>query len=113
MPSIVFANRLVDSDWDETLRAWRCPALNIPGAVVRDIIVEGVRVDKAQYEVLKEQGMIHWVIFQKPERISVIVQLTEELSPEYEKDRWKKIAIVLPVGIGDVLHKGRLCSWPG
>jgi hypothetical protein len=97
MGNITFASRLIDSDWDETLAAWRCPALQIPGAVVRDIIVDGKRIDKAEYEVLHGQAMIHWVLPDRPERIAVVLELTESLSLVSETERWKRLAIVLPV----------------
>src|SRR5689334_15285377 len=60
VPNIVFMARLMEADWDDTLRAWRCPPLAIPGAIVEALYVEGSRIDSARYEVLKEQALIRW-----------------------------------------------------
>jgi hypothetical protein len=111
MAPIVFASRLTDADWDDITRGWRCPALNIPGAIVKDIVVDGNREDKDHYTILTDQAFIHWVLPTKPERIAAIIELTEPLSLVSDTDKWKndtekwksdtekwkKLAIVLPV----------------
>lgn len=97
MASTVFANRLTTSDWDDTQRAWRCPALGIPGAAVQDLVINGARVDKAQYQVLLEQRLIRWVLPDTPDKVAAIIELTQPLSLVSDTDRWKKLAIMLPV----------------
>jgi hypothetical protein len=94
---IAFTARLTEADWDEELRAWRCPALNIPSAVVEDIIVDGNRVDRTHYEVRSPHAMIHWILADRPDRLAAIIKLTEPLSLGKETDKWKKLAVVLPV----------------
>jgi hypothetical protein len=97
MGTIVFAIRLTEADWDETQRAWRCPALNIPGAEIKDIVMDGNRADKVQYEVLKGQALIHWIPSTEPKRVAAVIELTQQLSLVAETDRWEKLAVVLPV----------------
>jgi hypothetical protein len=95
---ITFPTRLTDEDWDPTLSAWRCPALAIPKAEIRDLFVDGKRVDKANYQVLEGPPAVHWVPEDRPTgRIAAQIRLGAALSLESEKDRWKKLAIVLPV----------------
>jgi hypothetical protein len=97
MPEIAFANRLTEADWDETLRGWRCPALAVPGAVVDALFVDGNRTDSARYEVLPEHSIIRWTPIDQPQRVTASIRLTKELTLGSETDRWKKLAIVLPV----------------
>jgi hypothetical protein len=97
MPQIVFAARLTEADWDETLRGWRCPALAVPGAIVEALYVEGNKADTAKYEVLREHHVIRWTPSDQPQRVTASITLTEELTLGAETDRWKKLAIVLPV----------------
>jgi len=97
VPKIVFMARLTEADWDDTLRAWRCPPLAIPGAIVEALYVEGNRIDSARYEVLKEQALIRWTPADQPQRVAATIRLTEDLTLGAETDRWKKLAIILPV----------------
>jgi hypothetical protein len=96
MPDIVFTIRLTDADWDDTIRGWRCPALNVPGAVIDAIYLEGNRVDTARYEALPAQAFIRWLFPDRPQQASVAIKLTQELTLGSETDRWKRRAIVLP-----------------
>jgi hypothetical protein len=97
MPDIVFTTRLTEADWDDTIRGWRCPVLGVPGAVVDALYLEGGRVDPARYEVLAGQAFIRWILADRPERAAVVIKLTQELTLGTETDRWKRLAIVLPV----------------
>jgi hypothetical protein len=97
MPEIAFANRLTEADWDEKLRGWRCPALAVPGAVVDALFVDGNRTDSAKYEVLPEHTIIRWTPTDQPQRVTASIRLTKELSLGSETERWKKLAIILPV----------------
>jgi hypothetical protein len=94
---IAFTTRLTEADWDETLRGWRCPPLAVPGAVIEALYVDGDRVDTAKYEVLAQHALIRWAPPDQPQRTVAAVKLTEELTLGKETDRWKKLAIVLPV----------------
>ena len=94
---ITFTMRLAEGDWDEEMRGWRCPVLNVPGSVVDELYVEGARVDKARYEVLRSISMIRWSSNKKPARIAATIKLTKQLSLGSDTERWKKLAIILPV----------------
>jgi hypothetical protein len=97
VPGIVFTTRLTEADWDDTLRGWRCPPLAVPGAIVEALYIEGNRIDTARYEVLSEQAVIRWTLSDQPQRAAAMIRLTEKLTLGAETDRWKKLAIVLPV----------------
>jgi hypothetical protein len=97
MPDIAFNVRLAEADWDDTMSGWRCPALNVPGAKVESIYVEGTRVDSAKYEVLQSYAIIRWAAGDRPTRATASIILTSALSLETETDRWRRLAIVLPV----------------
>ena len=93
---ITFITRLTDAEWDDALGGWHCPALQIPGAVVDGIYVEGSQVDSGKFHVLQSQHIIRWTLSQKPSRLAVIIKLTQELALESEPDKWKKRAIIFP-----------------
>jgi len=97
VPNIVFTTRLTEADWDDTVRCWRCPPLAVPGAMVEALYVEGTRIDSARYEVLREQSLIRWMSADQPQRVAATIRLTEDLTLGTETDRWKKLAIILPV----------------
>jgi hypothetical protein len=69
----------------------------VPGAIIEAHYVEGNRVDTAKYEVLKEHAVIRWTPSDQPQRVAASVKLTEQLTLGTETDRWKKLAIILPV----------------
>ena len=97
MAIIVFTTRLSEADWDDALRGWRCPPLAVPGAVVEALYIDGNRVDSARYEVLREQAVIRWTPVDQPRHAAASIKLTEELTLGTDTDRWKKLAIILPV----------------
>ncbi len=97
MPEIVFTTRLTPDDWDEAMHGWRCQVLNVPGAVVEAMYVEGNRVDTARYEVQTQYTFIRWIASDRPQRAVASIKLTETLSLGKETERWKRLAIVLPV----------------
>ena len=97
MSEIVFTARLTEDDWDEAMRGWRCQVLLVPGAIVEAIYVEGDRIDSARYEVLTQHAFIRWIAPNKPQRVAAFIKLTETLSLDKETERWKRLAIILPV----------------
>ena len=97
LADIAFTTRLTELDWDETLRGWRCPPLAVPGAVVEAIYIEGNRIDSSRYEVLQQHAVVRWVPSEQPPRAVAAIKLTEALTLGAETDRWKKLAIILPV----------------
>jgi len=97
MTAIVFATRLADDDWSTEQGAWRCEPLRIPGATVKDLRVDGNTIDKSQYQVRTELAMVHWVGPGRPPRVAAEIELSDELSLAKDTDRWKKLAVLLPV----------------
>lgn len=97
MPNNVFHVRLGDADWDDTMSGWRCSALNVPGAKVEDVYVEGTKIDTAKYEVRESEGIIRWAAGNRPTRATASISLSRPLSLGTETDRWRRLAIVLPV----------------
>jgi hypothetical protein len=93
---ITFMTRLTDAEWDEVIGGWRCPALQIPGATVDGIYVEGSQVDSGRFQVLEGQHIVRWMPSDKPQRVAVVIKLTKELALGSETDKWKKRAILLP-----------------
>ena len=92
-----FSTRRQTNRWGPEGQASRCPPLAKPGAIVEALYVEGNRIDSARYEVLKEQALIRWTPADQPQRVAATIRLTEDLTLGAETDRWKKLAIILPV----------------
>jgi hypothetical protein len=97
MLDIAFNIRLAEADWEDTMSGWRCSALNVPGAEVEDVYVEGARVDRAKYEVLPSHSIIRWIPGDRPPRATASIKLTKALSLGTETEKWKRLAIILPV----------------
>jgi hypothetical protein len=97
MPEIVFTTRLTTDDWDGVMHGWRCQVLNVPGAIVEDIYLEGNRVETTRYEVLSQQNFIRWAAPDQPQRVAATIKLTEMLSLDRVTERWRRLAIILPV----------------
>ena len=97
IPEIVFTVRLTADDWDDAMHGWRCHVLNVPGAVVDAVYVEGSRIDTARYEVLTQNTFIRWMAPDQPQRAAASIKLTEALSLGKDTERWKRLAIILPV----------------
>ncbi len=93
---ITFMTRLTDAEWDPVVGGWTCPVLQIPGAVVEGIYVEGSQIDSGKFQVLQGQHIIRWMPPEKPPRIAVIISLTQELALGSETDKWRRRAIILP-----------------
>jgi hypothetical protein len=92
-----FTVALTDKDWDRELGAWRCPVLKIPGARVEDVLVAGSSANFSYYEVNYGLGTVRWARPKPPERATVVIKLTEELSTRELTLRWKKLAVIVPV----------------
>jgi hypothetical protein len=97
MTDIVFTARLNAADWDSEKQAWRCPALDIPSATIREVFVSGERADKPWYEILSGPAMVRWVLPNLPPQIAVVISLSETLSLSSETGWWKKFAIIVPI----------------
>jgi hypothetical protein len=92
-----FTVSLTDKDWNQELRAWWCSALKIPGAKVIEVLVAGTTASFSSYEVNYDLGAIKWTHPEHPERATVIIKLTEELSTKELTLKWKKLAVVVPI----------------
>lgn len=92
-----FTITLADDDWDPTRGGWRCPALEIPGAELKQIFVQGKVVDPAQYQVDTKLRLVRWSGLKRPPLAAAHLVLSKALSTQELTARWKKIAIVLPV----------------
>jgi hypothetical protein len=95
--TISFVTRLTEAEWDEVIGGWRCPALQIPGANVQRLYVEGSQIDSGNYQVLQSQFIIRWILPKRPERIAVVIELSEALTLEADASKWRRRAIILPV----------------
>jgi hypothetical protein len=95
--AIAFPVTVAKEDLDEGLGGWRCPLLKIPGAIVEDVLVMGKSINNSCYAVNHELGIVRWVTPDPPERATIIIKLTEELSTKELTLRWKKLAIIIPI----------------
>lgn len=92
-----FTATVTEQDWDKGLRAWRFPALKIPGARLESVFVSGVLVDTSSYEVNYDLNIVRWGDAKEHPRQAVfLIRLTKELSTEELTLRWKKLAVILP-----------------
>lgn len=107
---IVFTIRLTADDWDTGVRAWRCPAVDIPSAIIKrayDTTGELLATDYLKID--KGPARISWTgPGKQPTQISIVVGLEEELSPASSQRFWKRLAIVVPI-ITAVI--GALATW--
>jgi hypothetical protein len=94
---IVFPFTIGEQDWDKELGGWRCPLLKIPGAKVTDVVVQRNSANISSYEVNYDIGIVYWKLPTPPERATIIVSLTEELSSKDLTHWWKKFAIIVPI----------------
>jgi hypothetical protein len=91
----VFTVTVSTRDWDDVLAGWRCPALDIPGAEIDALFVNGSKMDDGWYERLNGQPFVRWMRPEIPELATISVRLTKELSTQDQTARWKNIAIIL------------------
>lgn len=96
---ITFPVRLTKDDWQAELRAWRCPALDIPGSKIEDAFdAEGTQLSTNLLEADKGPARVSYRgPGPQPSRIVVVIGLSEELSPSSEGRFWKRFAIVVPI----------------
>lgn len=94
---IAFPLTLTKQDWAEELRGWRCPALKIPGAKVGDLLIAGNPANFSAYTVAHDLGVVRWAGSERPEQVTVIIKLTEELSTKELTLWWRKFATFVPI----------------
>jgi hypothetical protein len=77
---IVFTIRLTTDDWDPNLRAWRCPAFDIPSALIKEVRdSKGQPIATSLLKVDKGPARLTWSGSGHPSQIAVAVGLGEEL----------------------------------
>jgi hypothetical protein len=95
---ILFTIRLTEEDWETHFRAWRCPALGIPGAFVKEAFgPEGHPLATTFLRVDKGPARVTWIGPAEPSQLALVVGLGEQLSPASEGAYWKRFAIVVPI----------------
>jgi hypothetical protein len=98
MPEVVFTIRVTAADWDPLARAWRCPAVDIPSAFIKEAIdPTGLPLGLSLLEIAKGPARVAWKGPNPPSELLLVIGLGEELSPAMEERRWKKIAVVAPI----------------
>ena len=97
MRNNVFTVRLADADFDTSTNGWRCQALIVPGTKVRSLFANGSEIDSSKFRVPQGEANILWLLPSPPPSVSVVIELTEELSLDSDREKWKRRAVVLPV----------------
>ncbi|MBY5539315.1 hypothetical protein HFO60_04520 [Rhizobium leguminosarum] len=103
--TIGFAVRLTQDDLDPVTRAWRFPALQLPGASLQEVYADGERIDPEKYRIVGSQ--LRWVPSDKlPEKLTALVSVDSESRDEIfqsrdeakkNEDWWKKFATIVPI----------------
>jgi hypothetical protein len=77
--TIVFFVRLSDEDWSMENGAWRCSALQIPGAEVKELRHRGTVLPNERYRVDALANQIVWIGSSPPESVSARIELCQAL----------------------------------
>lgn len=103
--TIGFAVRLTQDDLDPVTRAWRFPALELPGASLKEVYADGERIDPEKYRIVGNQ--LRWVPGDRlPEKLTALVSVDSESRDEIfqsrdkakkNEDWWRKFATVVPL----------------
>jgi hypothetical protein len=95
---VAFTQTVGKTDWDPDSCSWRCSTLGIPGAELDAVYTADGTIDKAWYQVLPDLRLVRWVHgTPPPDRLTLSIKLTKDLSTQELTSFWKKVAIVLPV----------------
>lgn len=86
-----YTARLTQADYEESVGGWRCPVLMLPGVKVRALYVNSRQVDESSYAI--KAGHIRYS-GDRPAEATALIELGGALA---ESQRWKLLAIVLPV----------------
>jgi hypothetical protein len=98
---INFPIRLRVEEWDSSTLSWRCPALEIPGADIKTVMLNGIRTDKRYCEI-NEIGNIsitipNYPVYPETDDVVVIIQLTKQLSTQNEVSIWQIISAIAAI----------------
>jgi hypothetical protein len=94
---IVFTIKLTSDDWDAGLSAWRCPAVDIPSAFIKDAYAGGQQISNESLAIDKGPARIRWRGARRPTELYVAIALGEKLSLVSAENFWKRLAIVVPI----------------
>ena len=92
-----FAITLTDRDWDDLVGGWRCPALRIPALEVGGLYSKGVKYDDSRYQVDIPNETVRFPGVDRPVEVALSLNLTKELSTSELTERWKKLAVLMPI----------------
>lgn len=102
--SIHFTTTVSENDWDARFSGWRCPALEIPSASIKDVFIGGTKQDTAIMEVDHKLKILIWKGNKTPPEALISYEISENLTTEdialgWEDTalKWKKLSILLPV----------------
>jgi hypothetical protein len=111
---IVFSTRLTADDWDSGVSAWRCPAVDLPSAFIKDAYAGGQKVSTDLLSIEKGPARISWKGAQRPNELNLFIGLGEKLSLVSAENFWKRLAIVVPIITAVIgVIGGWLTSKPG
>lgn len=96
---IVFTVRLTSDDWETGLSAWRCPAVDIPSAFIKEARgPSGQPVATTLLDIEKGPARVSWKgPGAHPAQMTLVVGLGEKLSLVSAENFWKRLAIVVPI----------------
>lgn len=88
---------ITPSDWDKRIGGFRCSALSLPSAEIKDIFVSGGRINPDDYNISDDRQYIRWNGEKPTKQVVVEIRITKELSTRELTLKWKKAAILLPI----------------
>lgn len=94
---VVFTTKLTADDWDSGVAAWRCPAVDLPSAFIKDAYAGGQKVSTDLLSIEKGPARINWRGTRRPNELNVVIGLGEKLSLVSAENFWKRLAIVVPI----------------
>ncbi|MBD2177002.1 hypothetical protein H6F42_08780 [Pseudanabaena sp. FACHB-1998] len=95
---INFPIRLSKEEWESSTLSWRCRALEIPGADIKTVMLNGIDQHKNHYRIT-DIGNIsinipNYPVYPETDDVVVIIQLTKQLSTQNEVSIWQIISAI-------------------
>ncbi len=89
---------VTERDWNKNLGGWNCRALEIPGAILEDVFIDGDKADDKLYSIDPKLKIVRWSQTEPPKQAAFVIAISsEDLSSKELTLKWKKMAIILPV----------------
>jgi len=103
---ICFPIRLDKDEWDPSSLSWRCRALEIPGAYIQTLRIEGIEQHSNHYAI-NELGYIsitkqNYSVNPETDRVVVVIGLAKQLTDKSEVSKWKIIGAFTTVIIAPI-----------